>query len=216
MGRSPGEPRVISLSPGATATIHALGRSDVIVSAEPTVVFRDSDADRLRPYPSRPHVYTLRPRTVAEALGTIKTVGDAIGASAEAHVLLHRLRVRLDNVALGSAKRRWWPRMAVLKSSDRLLACGRWVPELVGLAGAVDVLGIARGADRVVDWAAIARSRPDVVVVLGLASPPTGRSSMRLVDADPSTIAVAGPRLIDGLEWLAAIARQSPRSGRRK
>lgn len=160
-------------------------------------------------------VLTLDPRTLAEVLQTITEVGERVGKPA--HELVGSLTGRLERVAL-AVEGRGRPRALVLEWTDPPFAPGHWVPEMVTRAGGENVLGQAGKRSERTTWQAVHDAEPAVVV-----GAPCGfdlRGSARLteaikhelptttelwaVDANAS-FARPGPRLVDGIEALAAI-----------
>lgn len=113
------------------------------------------------------------------------------------------------------------PRILVLEWTEPPFAPGHWVPEMVVCAGGVSAMGVVGEKSFRTTWDAAAASRPDVIVSapcgfglqtsVGLARElldsgvlPDG-VPLWAVDANAS-FARPGPRLIDGVEVLAAIA----------
>jgi iron complex transport system substrate-binding protein len=96
-------------------------------------------------------------RTVGEALG-----GDGPARAAEAVATLDEglavVRARVVDLPR--------PTVVLLEWSDPPFIAGHWVPELLAVAGGLDVLGAAGAASRRVTWAEIAEADPDVVVFL--------------------------------------------------
>jgi iron complex transport system substrate-binding protein len=168
----------------------------------------------------RADVVTLDPMSLGDVLDSITTVGRATGTVAAAAALVDGLVRRLERVARAVAGQPR-PRMAVLEWTDPPFSSGHWVPDMVSAAGALSVLGIGGERSRQVEWADLASSRPDVIVVA-----PCGyrlEAARRLaeeivtagvlpagipvwaVDADAAFVR-PGPRLVDGVEALAHIA----------
>lgn len=168
----------------------------------------------------RARVITIDPMTLEDVLRSILVLGTATGNEARAGTLVAVLRERLRSVALAVAGRPR-PRIAVLEWTDPLFDAGHWVPDLVEAAGASSVLGSAGSRSRAIDPGAVGRAEPDIVVVapcgyrlpgaIELARdlhgtgvlPPT--AELWAVDADAMFVR-PGPRLVDGVETLAAIA----------
>ena len=156
-------------------------------------------------------VVTMDPHTIDGVLATITEVGAVTGAIDDAEVLVGSLRARLDAVALAVAGR-VRRRVFVLEWPDPPFVAGHWVPELVQVAVAEAVL--ARPGERSVPttWDDIAAARPDVVVVSSCGC------EMWAIDANGLMVR-PGPRLVDGVETLAAllhgIAELDPRTARR-
>lgn len=164
-------------------------------------------------------VLTIDPHTLSEVLESVTTLGKATSHEADADALVTSLRGRLDAVVrrtAGGAR----PRTLVLEWTDPPFAPGHWVPEIVDLAGGACVLGTAGEKSFRVDWAQVAASSPELVVcapcgygldqstALAEALVAAGRLPEGVpvwaVDANAS-FARPGPRLVDGVEALAAI-----------
>ena len=164
-------------------------------------------------------VLTTDPQDLEQVLDSVVQVGAATGHEAEALALVKDLRARLDAVAVRVAGR-GRPRTVVLEWTDPPFAPGHWVPEMVQLAGGQCVLGRAGERSVPTTWTDVAAAAPDVVVsapcgfgledsarlareLLAAGSLPGG-IPVWAVDANAS-FARPGPRLVDGIEALAAI-----------
>jgi len=167
---------------------------------------------------------SLEPENLTGILDNILLVGDLTGRAAEAAALVDQLRGRIERVR-EAVTGRPRPRVACIEWLDPLFVAGHWVPEMVALAGGVDVLGRAGEPSFVVPWQAIGAAEPDVIVVMpcGFTVPRTrqevhlltarrGWSDMRAVDAGQVYLTDAsayfnrpGPRIVTGLEILARI-----------
>jgi iron complex transport system substrate-binding protein len=164
-------------------------------------------------------VLTIDPHTMREVLASVETLGKATGTEAAAEALVSSLRGRLDEVVRRVAGRHR-PRTLVLEWTDPPFAPGHWVPEMVERAGGLPVLG-RRGEKSVrTSWEAVADARPEVVVCAPCGYDLEGatRQAIALVERDvlPAGVPVwavdadaayarPGPRLVDGVETLAAI-----------
>lgn len=164
-------------------------------------------------------VLTIDPHTIEEVLSSIETLGDAAVCRSAAAELVARLRGRLAAVGrcVAAGPR---PRALVLEWTDPPFAPGHWVPEMVTLAGGEPSLGTAGERSVRVSWEDVVHSRPDVIVCApcgyGLAESTVlaqqavdaghlpGGTPVWAVDANAS-FARPGPRLVDGVEALAAI-----------
>ncbi len=167
----------------------------------------------------RAEVLTLDPATLEEVLASIVEVGRFTGTAEAAARLVERLRSRLDELA-GLVAGRPRPRLAVLEWTDPPYAPGHWVPDLVTLAGAQPVLGSPGGRSAPITWDDVAAAEPDLVVVApcgygleqahDLATELVSRAVLPPVPvwaADANAAFVRpGPRLVDGIEALAAVA----------
>lgn len=164
----------------------------------------------------RAEVVTVDPHDVGEVLDSVLSLGARTGRAAEARVVVGNLESRLDAVQRAVAGRAQ-PRVLVLEWTDPPYAPGHWIPEMVERAGGVSVLGRTGEKSFRVTWEQAVGSRPDVVVcapcgfdldaAAELAAPVVARFPgvpVWAVDANAS-FARPGPRIVDGVEDLAAI-----------
>jgi iron complex transport system substrate-binding protein len=159
-------------------------------------------------------VLTLDPRTLDEVIDSIGIVGDAVDRSAESGALQRNLHDRLDAVRAAVAGR---PTVAalVLEWTDPPFAPGHWVPDMVAAAGGQCVLGKSGQRSYRTDWESVRTAGAEVVIAApcGYDLAESARLAARMppldvpvwaVDANAS-FARPGPRLVDGVEALAAI-----------
>jgi iron complex transport system substrate-binding protein len=201
------EARLAELEPDLIVTqavceVCAVSYDDVVAAAE-----------RL---PGTPQVISLDPSSLEQVLADIPRLARATGTPEAGEQLLEDAGRRLLAVsaAVEGADR---PRVAALEWLDPIFVGGHWVPEMIRLAGGVDVLGESGGRSRTAEWAEVEAARPDVIVSMpcgyGLeqAVMETRADLDRLaangtrvgaVDAS-SYFSRPGPRLVDGVELLA-------------
>ncbi len=183
----------------------------------------------LRVLPSPPRVLSLNPLTLDDVLADIERIGEAIGRSLEAANLADQLRARLQAVLLQVAHADKHPRVACLEWLDPLFSAGHWVPEMVACAGGVDVMGTPGSPSVQITWEQVQAAKPDVLIIMpcGFSIARTKQEMSRLtkrtgwkklpavkngavflVDGS-SYFNRPGPRLIDGIEMLAACLHPS-------
>lgn len=161
-------------------------------------------------------VASIDPHTVDDVLGSIAEVGRRAGAAPAADALVAALGERLARVERAVAGRPR-PRVLVLEWTDPPFLAGHWVPELVRRAGGEPVGGVEAGRSVTATWAEIASAAADVVVVApcgyGLDDARAQAAAVRhrlpgaatvLAIDSASYVVRAGPRLVDGIEALAA------------
>ncbi len=175
-------------------------------------------------------VVTTDPHTLDEVLASIQQIGDACDRSDEAAALIASLQDRLASVPGEPASGA--PRVAVLEWTDPPFAPGHWVPEMVTRAGGLSVLGVAGARSVPVSWADVEAANPEIVIVApcGFDLPTSRALAEELLVNSPLAAMVAsgdgsadgagvqvwavdanasfarpGPRLVDGIEAVAAI-----------
>ena len=185
--------------------------------------------DALSAMAQQPTILTLNPSTVHDVIDDVVRIGDAAGRSAEGHRLATGLRDRLDAIKTRTHGIAHRARVVCIEWLAPLYIAGHWVPEMVQLAGGQDVLAQPQSPSRVVTWEEVLAAAPDVLIVMPcgfsverthaellqlMQQPgqwqlsPTLAEHTYLVDAS-SYFSRPGPRLIDGIELLAAILHPS-------
>ena len=161
-------------------------------------------------------VVTLDPYSLAEVLETISTVALAAGVPERAGPLLAGLQARLEAVAALVAGRPR-PRVAVVEWVDPVFGAGHWMPDMVEVAGGTPVACRPRQASTAISWDDVRSARPEVVVVspCGFDLEGAVAQAARVASEVPGAEVWAvngdalmvrpGPRLVDGVETLAAI-----------
>jgi len=168
----------------------------------------------------RARVVTIDPMNLDAVLDSIVELGAVTGHDDAAAGLCAGLRDRLAAVAAITAGRPR-PRMAVIEWTDPLFCAGHWFPDLVEAAGARSVLGAAGQRSHPIPPAALSDAAPDIVIVAPCGYRLDGAADLAeslmasgvipagvqlwAVDADAMFVR-PGPRLVDGVETLAAIA----------
>jgi iron complex transport system substrate-binding protein len=173
----------------------------------------------------QPLLLPLSPTLLGDVLDDIRRVGEAAGKRKKAESLVACLQSRIDGVAAVATSAAERPTTFCLEWADPLYVSGHWVPEMVGLAGGTDGLGMKGKPSIAIEWDRVVRYAPDVVILM-----PCGFDVERTVRELPLLTRLAGwsdlpavkrgrvyavngsayfnrsgPRLVDGLELLAKI-----------
>jgi iron complex transport system substrate-binding protein len=176
-----------------------------------------------RSLPRAPQILSLNPHSLSELMDDVLRIGAATHENAAAAKLVRSFTKRIQTVGERQSARR--PRVVCLEWFDPLYIAGHWVPEVVGLAGAEDVLGRAGEPSVKIEWRNVIEAKPDALLLM-----PCGFDVRRTVrEATPlrrlegwnelpavksgnvfalngnAYFSRPGPRLVDGLEILARI-----------
>ncbi len=174
-----------------------------------------------------PRVIYLEPTRLRDVFENIVEVGSAAGRAAQAKEYVAGLAGRVEHVRTRAAAavvaQRRRVRTVVLEWLTPLFTCGHWTPELVELAGGVELLGQAGQRSRRATAEELILADPDVLVIACcgfsiertlhdvpafLANPSFARlravTHRRVYVVDGSAyFSRPGPRLVDSLELLA-------------
>jgi len=114
---------------------------------------------------ARPRLVSLAPATLADVIGDVVRVADALGAPERGRGLRSLLEGRIARIAERSAGSRR-PTVACIEWTDPLMAAGNWLPELVARAGGESLFGEAGKHSRFMDWEELRAADPEVIVAL--------------------------------------------------
>ncbi|QGN35079.1 ABC transporter substrate-binding protein [Microlunatus sp. Gsoil 973] len=188
------------------------------VCAVPTETVRDA-AEQLG---CHAEVVTLDPYSLDEVIDSIGTVARAAGVPDRGSALMSKLGARLDAVA-ETVRGLPRSRVAVIEWIDPPFGAGHWMPDMVTAAGGQPVACRPRQRSAATSWPEIAAARPEILVIspcgfdlagaVGQAERLLGDpkfveqfadAQLWAIDADGIMVR-PGPRLVDGVEALAAI-----------
>jgi iron complex transport system substrate-binding protein len=174
-----------------------------------------------------PKLVSLAPNALADVWAGIEEVAEALGARERGAELVGGLKERVNRIAECARRETQGdqPTVACIEWSDPLMAAGNWVPELVELAGGVNLFGAAGKHAPWMTWVQLAERDPDVIVLM-----PCGfdlartRQDLPVLGARPEWPRLRavrngrvfvtdgnqffnrpGPRLVESLEILAEI-----------
>jgi iron complex transport system substrate-binding protein len=171
-------------------------------------------AERMDP---APQVVSLDPHTLGEVLGDVRTLAQATDSKDAGVDLVQQAAARIDRVRVATAGVDR-VRVAALEWLDPVFVGGHWVPQLIEHAGGEDLLGLPGEPSEQRTWEEVRAARPDVVVVMPCgydveraheearryADELRATGARKIVIADAAAwFSRPGPRLVDGLEWLA-------------
>jgi len=173
--------------------------------------------------PGSPTIINLEPERLSEIYDAIRQVAEATDTQRTAEHVIEELMFRVNAVVERSNQLKIKPRVALLEWLNPPFSCGHWNPELVRLAGGIEVLGKEGQRSRTLTWSEVIESQPEVVLIAccgfnigrtledisGLQSVdgwkelPAVEAGRAYVTDGSQYFSRPGPRLVDSLEILA-------------
>ena len=170
-------------------------------------------------------ILALEPNGLDDVWVDIGRVAEALHVAPAGNALVAELRSGVASIAERAAGLGARPRVAVVEWIEPLMAAGNWMPELVALAGGVNLFGEARRHSPWMTWEALVAADPDVVLVspcgfdlertaeeMAPLTSSAGWRELRAVRAGRVYLADGnayfhrpGPRLVESLEILAEV-----------
>lgn len=173
--------------------------------------------------PGHPKVVNLEPMRLSEVLACLRLVGEAAGVNECANNVVNRLQARIDVVENRSRNLASRPTVVQLEWINPPFCAGHWSPELVRMAGGIELVGREFQPSRTTAWEEIVNANPDVMIIaccgfdvqrtiqdLPILARYPGFWDLKCVDTNQIHLIDGsayfnrpGPRLIDSLEILA-------------
>jgi iron complex transport system substrate-binding protein len=170
-------------------------------------------------------IVALEPNRLGDVWDDIRRVAEALDAPERGETLVAELRARVLGVAVRAGPVKPKPTVANIEWIDPLMSAGNWMPELVEMAGGVNLFGEAGKHSPWLSWEALVARDAEVLVVspCGFGIARTMEEMPRLTARPewPALKAVRegrvyvvdgnayfhrpGPRLVESLEILAEI-----------
>jgi len=196
------------------------------------VSLRDVEEAVCRLVTSKPQIVSLEPNSLADFYEDVRKIGRALSAEQEAEALIASCKQRIETISsrVNRALTADTPvtaqvSVAVVEWIEPLMAAGNWMPELVELAGGINLFGQAGKHSPWMTWQEIVDKDPDVIIVtpcgfdnkrtlteMHLLEQQGHYQSLKAVKNKRVYVADGnqyfnrpGPRLIDSLEILAEI-----------
>jgi iron complex transport system substrate-binding protein len=173
-----------------------------------------------------PRIVALNPQSLDDVFDDIRRTARALSVDGEA--LVRGMRARMDAIAGDAAAREPKPRVAIIEWLEPLMTAGNWMPELVRMAGGINLFGEAGKHSPWMTWEELCAADPHLIVVCpcGFRIDDSLRDwhyledraewrSLRAVREGQVVVADGnqyfnrpGPRLVDSLQILAEVIEQ--------
>jgi len=114
----------------------------------------------------QPRVVSFTPRNLGEVWKGVREIGEAAACATEARALADWLELEVASVAQAVADVSQRPRVLCLEWFDPPYMGGHWVPEMVRLAGGIDVFGREGEPSTPIHWEDIIAAQPEVVILM--------------------------------------------------
>jgi iron complex transport system substrate-binding protein len=113
---------------------------------------------------SQPKIVSLEPNSLADIWNDIGLVGRALDIADGSSQLIETLKQRINEIS-SKASSLPHPTVAIVEWIEPLMAAGNWMPELVELAGGVNLFGEAGKHSPWMSFAELEKADPDIIIV---------------------------------------------------
>jgi iron complex transport system substrate-binding protein len=202
---------------------HILTQTQCEVCAVSLKDVERSVASRLE---SRPKIVSLQPNCLSDIWDDIRRVAESLEIPERGESVIQDLQTRMRSISNTATARR--PTVACIEWLSPLMAAGNWVPELVEMAGGINLFGETGKHSPWMNWEELVARDPDVIVAMpcGFDEART-RAEMYWMTDHPEYAGLKaartgqvypvdgnqyfnrpGPRVVESLEILTAILKR--------
>ena len=114
---------------------------------------------------SRPAIVPLNPNSLADIWDDIGRVAAALDIGERGECVIAGLQACMRDISARAQACAERPRVACVEWIEPLMAAGNWMPELVEMAGGINLFGEAGKHSPWMTWEQLVESDPDVIVV---------------------------------------------------
>ena len=174
---------------------------------------------------SRPKIVSLNPNLLEDIWNDFRKVASALNIQEKGEEVIGSLKRRMEKIAERVRSSSHRPTVACIEWIDPLMSCGNWLPELVEMAGGINLFGETGKHSPWMTFEDLVQKNPDIIIVLpcGFDLKKTKEEMPRLTDrpdwkklkgVQNKKVFLAdgnqyfnrpGPRLVESLEILAEI-----------
>jgi iron complex transport system substrate-binding protein len=113
---------------------------------------------------SRPKLVALEPNALADVWNDIRRVAASCGVAERGEEVVAQLQEEMRRISESACAASHHPSVACIEWHEPLMAAGNWVPELVEMAGAVNLFGQAGAHSPWMNWEQLIDADPDVII----------------------------------------------------
>lgn len=129
------------------------------------VSLRDVERSVASRLASRPKVISLTPNSLADVWDDIRRVADALEIVEHGASVVDYLQARMCAISDKARRAGARPRVACIEWQEPLMAAGNWMPELIEMAGGINLLGEPGKHSGYLQWTELVTADPDVIVI---------------------------------------------------
>jgi iron complex transport system substrate-binding protein len=126
------------------------------------VSLRDVEQAIARGIEGNPRIVSLQPDSLAQIWEDVRRVARALGIEARGEEVVSGLQRRMDALRPPASPQ---PRVACIEWIEPLMAAGNWTPELIEMAGGINLFGEAGKHSPWMTWEQLVEADPDVLVM---------------------------------------------------
>jgi iron complex transport system substrate-binding protein len=114
---------------------------------------------------SKPQIISLQPDSLADIFDDVRRIAKGLGVEPVGEMMVDQLKGRMDAVAKKANELKEKLRVALVEWIEPMMAGGNWMPELIEMAGGINLFGEAGKHSPWMNWEDLVAAEPDIIVV---------------------------------------------------
>jgi len=140
---------------------------DLIISQETCEVcaaYTNQVKKALKILSEKPQIYSINPHNLEDILSTITKLGKILGENKKANEIRINLEDRISKIKRFKFQEK--PKVVALEWIDPFFTAGHWIPEMIELAGGVNLISKKGEHSRKMDLEEISKTDPDIILIM--------------------------------------------------
>ena len=114
--------------------------------------------------PKKPELYSMDPHNLHEIIESVTRLGKILQKEKKASNIVSSLQKRIQNVQ--TFKNKIKPKILAIEWIEPFFTAGHWVPEMIELAGGINLISKTGEHSRRMDMCEVERSDPDIIILM--------------------------------------------------
>jgi iron complex transport system substrate-binding protein len=114
--------------------------------------------------PKKPQLYSMNPHNLHEIIQSVTTLGKILQKEKKALEITYSLRQRIHNIQ--NSKNKKIPKVLAIEWIEPFFTSGHWIPEMIELAGGVNLISKTGEHSRRMDVSEVIDSSPDIIILM--------------------------------------------------
>jgi len=140
---------------------------DLIISQETCEVcaaYTDQVNKAVKILQKKPILHSIDPHNLQEIINSVIELGKILGKETKAKEIIDSLEKRIQNVKKLQNNKR--PRVLAIEWIEPFFTAGHWVPEMIQIAGGINLISKIGEHSRRLDFQEVAESDPDIIIMM--------------------------------------------------
>ena len=140
---------------------------DLIISQETCEVcaaYTNQVNDAVKILQRKPILYSMNPHNMDEIIQSVKELGEILGKEAKAKEIIKSLEKRINNIKKEYKNNNL--KILAIEWLEPFFTAGHWVPEMIEIAGGINMISKTGEQSRRLDMDEIVKSNPDIIIMM--------------------------------------------------